>query len=98
VRPRFTEIYSDWSTCTAFPALRFFNCGGIPLMLAHPEKPDLDHPKFDLYFKVWDISQVHEVRASRGVKFSDFPRRGGNGNIRPVAWRSFKTPKETLSA
>jgi predicted enzyme related to lactoylglutathione lyase len=53
--------------------MSFFDCGGIRLMLAIPERPDLDHPSSILYFKVQDIEQVHEVLASRGVHFETKP-------------------------
>jgi hypothetical protein len=45
--------------------MAFFDCGGVRLMLAIPERPDLDHPSSILYFKVGDIEQAHEVLASR---------------------------------
>src|SRR5213082_3175931 len=32
--------------------MAFFDCNGIRLMLAIPERPDLDHPSSILYFKV----------------------------------------------
>ena len=53
--------------------LAFFDCGGVRLMLAIPERPDLDHPSSILYFKVEDIEQAYEVLASRGVHFETKP-------------------------
>src|SRR4029077_993100 len=53
--------------------MAFFDCGGVRLMLAIPERPDLDHPSSILYFKVEDIEQAHEVLASRGVHFETKP-------------------------
>jgi catechol 2,3-dioxygenase-like lactoylglutathione lyase family enzyme len=44
---------------TVPPTMAFFDCVGIRLMLAIPERPDLDHPSSILYFKVPDI----ELRA-----------------------------------
>ena len=32
--------------------MAFFDCSGLRLMLAIPERPDLDHPSSILYFKV----------------------------------------------
>jgi len=49
--------------------MAFFDCGGVRLMLAIPERPDVDRPSSILYFKVEDIEQAHEVLASRGVHF-----------------------------
>ena len=37
--------------------MAFFDCSGIRLMLAIPERPDLDHPSSILYFKVQTSSQ-----------------------------------------
>jgi predicted enzyme related to lactoylglutathione lyase len=53
--------------------MAFFDCDGIRLMLAIPERPDLDHPTSILYFKVQDIEQAHEVLVSRGVHFEIKP-------------------------
>src|SRR6266436_1499901 len=58
---------------TAPPKMAFFDCGGVRLMLAIPERPDLDHPSSILYFKVEDIEQAYEVLASRGVHFETKP-------------------------
>ena len=55
------------------PKMAFFDCGGVRLMLAIPERPDLDHPSSILYFKVEDIKQAYEVLASRGVHFETKP-------------------------
>ena len=51
----------------------FFDCGGVRLMLAIPERPDLDHPSSILYFKVQNIEEAHEVLESRGVHFETKP-------------------------
>jgi methylmalonyl-CoA/ethylmalonyl-CoA epimerase len=53
--------------------MAFFDCGGIRLMLAIPERPDLDHPSSILYFKVADIEHAHKVLTSRGVHFETKP-------------------------
>lgn len=53
--------------------MAFFDCNGVRLMLAIPERPDLDHPSSILYFKVQDIEQAHEVLTSRGVHFETKP-------------------------
>ena len=55
------------------PKMAFLDCGGVRLMLAIPERPDLDHPSSILYFKVEDIEQAYEVFASRGVHFETKP-------------------------
>lgn len=55
------------------PKMSFFNCGGIRLMLAIPERADLDHPSSILYFKVTDIHQAHDTLKSREVRFETKP-------------------------
>jgi predicted enzyme related to lactoylglutathione lyase len=58
---------------TVPPHMSFFDCGGIRLMLAIPERSDLDHPSSILYFKVSDIEEAHEVLKGRGVHFEGKP-------------------------
>jgi methylmalonyl-CoA/ethylmalonyl-CoA epimerase len=58
---------------TVPPHMSFFDCGGIRLMLAIPERADLDHPSSILYFKVSDIEEAHEVLKGRGVHFEGEP-------------------------
>ena len=53
--------------------MAFFDCAGIRLMLATPERPDLDHPSSILYFKVQDIEKTHEALLARGVHFETGP-------------------------
>lgn len=55
------------------PNMAFFDCAGIRLMLAIPERPDLDHPSSILYFKVQDIEKTHKVLTGRGVHFETKP-------------------------
>jgi len=57
----------------AGPKMAFFDCGGVRLMLATPEEPQLDHPSSIFYFKVADIQAVAETLQSRGVKFERLP-------------------------
>jgi methylmalonyl-CoA/ethylmalonyl-CoA epimerase len=49
---------------TGPPNMAFFDCGGIRLMLAIPERPEFDHPSSILYFKVPDIEHAHKVLAA----------------------------------
>ena len=55
------------------PKMAFFDCGGLRLMLAVPEKPEFDHPSSVFYFKVGDIQAVARTLESRGVKFEGAP-------------------------
>ena len=53
--------------------MAFFDCGGIRVMLAIPERLDLDHPSSIIYFKVPGIEQAHEALVSRQVHFETEP-------------------------
>ena len=53
--------------------MAFFDCGGVRLMLALPEKPEFDHPSSILYFKVDAIEATAETLAARGVSFEARP-------------------------
>jgi len=55
------------------PKMAFFDCDGVRLMLAIPERPDLDHPSSILYFKVQDIEETHRILEKRGVHFETKP-------------------------
>ena len=55
------------------PKMAFFDCGGVRLMLAVPEKPEFDHPSSIFYFKVGDIQAVAATLKSRGVHFEGDP-------------------------
>src|SRR6267154_6555028 len=51
------------------PAMAFFDCGGIRLLLGVADRPDLDHPASIIYYKVDDIERVYETFKARGVEF-----------------------------
>src|SRR3954469_16383553 len=74
---RATEFYKEKLRLTHLfsvpPKMAFFECGGIRLMLAIPERPDLDHPSSILYFKVQDIDKTYAALAERGVHFETKP-------------------------
>jgi methylmalonyl-CoA/ethylmalonyl-CoA epimerase len=55
------------------PGMSFFDCGGIRVMLALPEKPEFDHAASVLYFRVDDIGRAHEELRARGVAFRGAP-------------------------
>ena len=57
----------------AAPAMSFFECGGVRLMLAVPETGEHDHPSSILYLEVADIQRSHAVLADRGVAFEGAP-------------------------
>lgn len=58
---------------SAPPGLAFFDCGGVRLMLARPERPDLDHAASVLYYGVDDIETAHRTLSERGVAFETKP-------------------------
>lgn len=55
------------------PGLAFFDCGGVRLMLDHPEKPEFDHASSILYFAVPDIQAAYAKMKAAGAKFEDEP-------------------------
>ena len=55
------------------PGLAFFDCGGVRLILDHPEKPEFDHASSILYFAVPDIQAAHANLKANGVRFEDEP-------------------------
>src|SRR5512141_3121638 len=57
------------------PALAFFDCGGVRLMLDRAEDPEFDHASSVLYFRVQDIGAAHEQLSARGVRFRDAPHK-----------------------
>ena len=56
------------------PKMAFFDCAGINLMLAIPEKPEFDHPSSIIYFNVDDIQEVFGTLSANGVKFEEPPQ------------------------
>lgn len=55
------------------PQLAFFDCGGVRLMLAPPERPEYDHPGSILYYRVADIAASHAALVARGMHFDAEP-------------------------
>jgi methylmalonyl-CoA/ethylmalonyl-CoA epimerase len=53
--------------------MAFFDCGGVRLMLARPEKPEFDHPGSILYLTVPDIQAAHQQMVAGGAQFEDQP-------------------------
>ncbi len=53
--------------------MAFFECGATRLMLAVPEKPELDHPSSILYFAVPDIRAAHLRLREAGTEFQAEP-------------------------
>lgn len=55
------------------PGLAFFDCGGVRLLIDHPDKPEFDHASSILYFAVPDIHSAYAKMKGKGVKFEDEP-------------------------
>jgi methylmalonyl-CoA/ethylmalonyl-CoA epimerase len=74
---RATEFYRDtlgMRLLYEFPGLAFFDCGGVRLMLAEPEKKEFDHPASVLYYRVGDIQQASRSLIDKGVELEHEPR------------------------
>ena len=56
------------------PKMAFFDCAGINLMLAVPERPEFDHPSSIIYFNVDNIQEVFQTLLADGVKFEQGPQ------------------------
>jgi methylmalonyl-CoA/ethylmalonyl-CoA epimerase len=73
---RATGFYADTLGLTLLfraGGMSFFDCAGVRLMLARPERPEFDHPGSVLYFKVDDIEARHRELQARGVEFIEPP-------------------------
>lgn len=55
------------------PALAFFDCAGVRLMLDKPEQPEFAHASSIIYYKVADITAAHAALQSAGVTFDSPP-------------------------
>jgi methylmalonyl-CoA/ethylmalonyl-CoA epimerase len=55
------------------PALAFFDCAGVRLLLDKPQDEEFAHPGSILYFAVDDIRAMHALLVSRGVSFRREP-------------------------
>ncbi len=60
---------------TAPPALAFFDCGGVRLLLDIPEDKEFDHPSSVIYFKVGDIERDFATLVERGVEIVGKPHK-----------------------
>ena len=55
------------------PAVAFFDCGGVRLMLDAAAEGEFSHPGSILYYKVDDIGAVHADLQDNGVEFLGAP-------------------------
>ncbi len=75
--PRAVRFYRDTLGMPllfeAPPALAFFDCGGIRLMISPPEGLDPAGASSILYYDVEDIHMAYDTLAARGVQFGASP-------------------------
>ena len=74
---RATRFYRDilgMQFLFGVPNMSFFQCGGIRLMLALPEKAEFDHPASIIYYQVADIQATFNHLKSLGVHFEEEPK------------------------
>ena len=55
------------------PAMAFFDCGGIRLLLGQEDKANPAYPASILYYKVGDIHAAFEALTARGVAVAEKP-------------------------
>ena len=55
------------------PALAFFDCGEVRLLLDKAQDKEFDHPSSILYFKVPEIREGYESLKGKGVQFRKEP-------------------------
>jgi methylmalonyl-CoA/ethylmalonyl-CoA epimerase len=83
---------------SAPPALAFFDCAGIRLMLSPPAKPEFDHPSSIIYFNVDDIQLAYATLSQRGVRFEEQPTFVANMGTYDLWIASFRDSEDNLLA
>ena len=80
------------------PGMAFFDCGGVRLMLARGETPELDHPSSIIYFQVSDIQASFRALRERAVTVGSEPRLIARLADREVWIADFHDSEENLLA
>lgn len=80
------------------PQMAFFDCGGIRLMVAVPDKPEFDHPGSVLYFKVDVIQDTYRTLVDRGVKFEGEPHLVARLDTHDLWLAFFRDPDQNVLA
>ena len=70
------------------PALAFFDCGGVRLMLSPPEGPEAARASSIVYYAVPDIHAAHATLVGRGAHFARPPHQVAALSDRDV-WMAF---------
>jgi len=79
------------------PAMAFFDCGGVRLMLTLPESDGADHASI-LYYRVADIRAAFETLSGRGVRFEAEPHVVAELEDRTLWLAFFRDPDANLLA
>lgn len=82
----------------AGPALAFFDCGGIRLMLGPASEPRFDHPASIIYYKVDDIRAAFAALAARGAIVERGPERIADLGTHELWIAHLKDPDDNLLA
>lgn len=80
------------------PKMAFFDCDGIRLMLALPDKPEFDHASSIIYFNVDDIQLATQTLMDRGVHFEEPPTFVANMGTYDLWLASFRDSEDNLLA
>ena len=100
--PRAVAYYRDVLGLTflfsAGPALAFFDCGGVRLMLGPASEPRFDHPASILYYRVADIHAAFATLKGRGALVEREPQLTANMGTYEL-WIGFlRDPDENILA
>ena len=80
------------------PGMSFFDCDGVRLMLAKPERAELDHAASILYFRVADIGASCAALKARGVHFEGEPLLVARLPTHDLWLASFRDPENNVLA
>ena len=80
------------------PAMSFFACGTVRLMLSRPERPGGERFGAAIYFKVADIHAARDALAGRGVTFEAEPRMLAKMPDHELWMAFFRDPSNNLLA
>ncbi len=83
---------------SAGPALAFFDCGGVRLMLGPASEPRFDHPASILYYKVADIGTAFATLKARGALVEREPQLTANMGTYELWIAFFRDPDDNILA
>jgi methylmalonyl-CoA/ethylmalonyl-CoA epimerase len=78
------------------PRMGFFDCGGIRLMLAESESPEIHHPASIIYYGVEDIGKLFDSLSQSGVVFTSPPRKIATVGDHDLWMAFFKDPDDNV--